>query len=193
MIARILILTCLAAAPLMAQAGFPGLQAILTPAEWKRAGLDRLTPDQIGVIDAALIRHQAATTAAINPGSPEAPAGATPAEAALHRARYWENFGRAKVSDWRNEPPMKAKVTGWQGANRFALDTGQVCGSECGHRDPLQRRTIRQRSCGIEIEHRHHHGERASENRPTGVHNLTRVVLPMASYQHDAMMSSVCG
>ena len=126
MIARILILTCLAAAPLMAQAGFPGLQAILTPAEWKRAGLDRLTPDQIGVIDAALIRHQAATNAAINPGSPEAPAGATPAEAALHRARYWENFGRAKVSDWRNEPPMKAKVTGWQGANRFALDTGQV-------------------------------------------------------------------
>ena len=41
-----------------AQSSFPGLKSVLTQAEWERAGLDRLTPDQIGVIDAALIRHQ---------------------------------------------------------------------------------------------------------------------------------------
>ncbi|MEI7799613.1 MAG: hypothetical protein WCI28_05430, partial [Opitutaceae bacterium] len=41
---------------------FPGLQAVLTPAEWQRAGLDRLSPDELGVIDAALIRQQTAAT-----------------------------------------------------------------------------------------------------------------------------------
>ncbi|HTO03720.1 MAG TPA: hypothetical protein VL069_08460 [Opitutus sp.] len=42
-----------------AEDGFPGLKTILSEAEWQRAGLDRLSPDQIGVIDAALIRHHA--------------------------------------------------------------------------------------------------------------------------------------
>lgn len=115
-----------------AQSSFPGLQKILTAAEWKRAGLDALTPDQIGVIDAALIRHHSAeqkrTLALVQaPLSAEPPAGATPAEAAVLRSRYWEKFGLEKISgDWRSIPPMKAKVTSWLGSNRFSLDTGQV-------------------------------------------------------------------
>lgn len=126
-----LLLACLATTcAATAQEAFPGLQSLLSPAEWKRAGLDRLSPDQIGVIDAALIRYQTArqtvTAAAPSPTSPDAPPGASPAEAAVLRSRFWENFGRAKVADWRNEPPMKAKVTGWQGSNRFSLDIGQV-------------------------------------------------------------------
>jgi hypothetical protein len=128
-----LLLACLATpCALAAQDSFPGLQSVLSPAEWKRAGLDRLTPDQIGVIDAALIRYQvarqpqAAVATAPAPASPDAPPGASPAEAAVVRSRFWEKFGRAKVADWRNEPPMKAKVTSWQGSNRFSLDTGQV-------------------------------------------------------------------
>src|ERR1044072_6861620 len=43
----------------VAESKFPGLKAVLSAAEWERAGLDRLTPDQIGVIDAALIRREA--------------------------------------------------------------------------------------------------------------------------------------
>jgi hypothetical protein len=111
---------------------FPGLEKILTESEWRRAGLTRLTPDQIGVIDAALIRFQIGeqkrlATAPALPASPEPPPGATPAEAALARARYWDKFGLEKLTgDWRQQPPMTAKVTGWQGANRFSLDTGQV-------------------------------------------------------------------
>lgn len=115
-----------------AQTAFPGLQRILSAEEWKRAGLDALTPDQIGVIDAALIRHQVAgqkrtLAIALAPPSADPPVGLTPAEAAVVRSRHWEKFGFEKIAgDWRSVPPMKAKVTSWQGANRFALDTGQV-------------------------------------------------------------------
>jgi hypothetical protein len=130
-----LLLVCLATAcAAAAQDSFPGLQSLLSPAEWKRAGLDRLSPDQIGVIDAALIRYHvarqtvgAATATAHTPTSPEAPANASAAEAAVIRSRYWEKFGLQKITgDWRTQPPMKAKVTAWQGSNRFVLDTGQV-------------------------------------------------------------------
>jgi hypothetical protein len=112
-----------------AQPSFPGLQTLLSEAEWKRAGLDRLTPDEIGVIDAALIRHhrQAAAAAATPP--PVAPApGESPAQNAVARARFWEKFGfgKAGASDWRNQPPMAARVTSLPGPNRFVLDTGQV-------------------------------------------------------------------
>jgi hypothetical protein len=115
-----------------AQSRFPGLKAVLTEAEWKRAGLDRLTPDQLGVIDAALIRHyiqtiKAAEAEAPLASAPEPPPGATPAEKAVARSRFWDRFGLGKSTpDWRKQPPMLAKCTGWQGANRFVLDTGQV-------------------------------------------------------------------
>ena len=54
---RLLSLFLLLAGALPATPAFPGLQSLMTDAEWKRAGLDRLTPDQIGVIDAVLIRY----------------------------------------------------------------------------------------------------------------------------------------
>ena len=130
--ARLLFLAILAAASAaLAQETFPGLQKVLSAAEWKRAGLDRLSADQIGVLDAALIRHLASRPAPApawtGPDTPDAPPGASPAESAVIRSRFWEKFGLQKISgDWRSQPPMKAKVTAWQGANRFALDTGQV-------------------------------------------------------------------
>lgn len=130
--ARLLALGALLAAAVQAQASFPGLRQILTDTEWKRAGLDRLTPDQLGVIDAALIRFQLSEPRA--PGAPapsadafEPPPGASLAEATIHRARAWDRFGLDRIKgDWREHPPMKARVTAWQGANRFALDLGQV-------------------------------------------------------------------
>lgn len=136
---RLLTPCVLLATAALAQTTFPGLKSVLTEAEWKRAGLDKLTPDQIGVIDAALIRHQAGAPAAQPAPAgaagavnvvvpPEPPPGATPAEIAAARSRFWDKFGLGKFTsgDWRSQPAMKAKVTGWQGANRFVLDTGQV-------------------------------------------------------------------
>ena len=115
----------------LADGVFPGIRTLMTDVEWKRAGLDRLTPDQIGVIDAALIRHeiQEAKRAAAQPPAATAPApGATAAETVVNKSRFWDRFGLGKSStpDWRTVPPMIVKVTGWQGANRFVLETGQV-------------------------------------------------------------------
>lgn len=118
-----------------AQAAFPGLKQVMTEAEWKRAGLDRLTPDEIGVIDAALIKHYfqtvrtAAAVSAAPVPAPEAAPGATAAEKAAAKSRFWDKFGLGKStaeSDWRAQAPMVAKVTGWRGANGFILDNGQV-------------------------------------------------------------------
>lgn len=94
---------------------FPGLHSVLTAAEWQRAGLDRLTPDQIGVIDAALIRHL------LRPA-------ANPTAAPATKPSLWERFGLTRLpdSDWRTQPPLVAQVTAWQGGNRFVLDNGQV-------------------------------------------------------------------
>lgn len=131
---RIFLTLCfvLGGTSLLAQPRFPGLKAVLTEAEWKRAGLDRLTPDQVGVIDAALIRHYGQTVRAaeaepLQVAPPALPPNATPAEKAVARSKFWERFGLGKFdADWRKQPPMRAKCTGWQGANRFVLDTGQV-------------------------------------------------------------------
>jgi len=106
---------------------FPGLKSILTPEEWARARLDRLSPDEIGVIDAALIRHLAGKQAAH-----EAQIGAmrqTVDEMSEERKRsLLQRFGLPVFgeADWREMPPLKAKVVEWAGGNRFKLDNGQV-------------------------------------------------------------------
>jgi hypothetical protein len=97
---------------------FPGLKSVLTEAEWKRAGLDRLTPDEVGVIDAALIRHEAATVAATR---------ANAASTSEQKHGLMERFGLPTFNDeWRNLPVLKAKVVKWETTNRFLLDNGQV-------------------------------------------------------------------
>lgn len=127
-----LVALCLVCAPIaQAQSVFPGLQAVLTETEWKRAGLDRLSPDQLGVIDAALIKHQArvlkaatADVAAIAVGpAPRTVAPMPPAPTSL-----WDKFGlpRFMSDDWRSQPPLVARVRGWLSPNRFELENGQV-------------------------------------------------------------------
>lgn len=111
-----------------AQEAFPGLKSVLTPAEWRRAGLDRLTPDEVGVIDAALIRHQTGTTARLKTeliaAQPPAPAAA----AAAPKPGFFQRFGLPVFDDseWRTMPPLKARVVKWESANRFRLDNGQI-------------------------------------------------------------------
>lgn len=117
-----------------AEAVFPGLKAILSAAEWKRAGLDRLSPDEIGVIDAALIRHESATTAQLQTELTTARETATaaqatgPAAASEQKRSLLQRFGLPVLddTDWRSLPALKAKVVSWESANRFKLDNGQV-------------------------------------------------------------------
>lgn len=124
---------------LAAESIFPGLQSIMTDNEWKRSGLNRLSPDEIGVIDAALIRHLVSlqnrapspppTAAAPNASTSASSAPASAPLATTPRPGLWERFGlsaRALESDWRSQPPLVAKVTTWQGSNAFVLENGQV-------------------------------------------------------------------
>ena len=123
----IALLFSLLAAVASAQTTFPGLKAVLSAAEWKRAGLDRLTPDEIGVIDAALIRNQAGATAQLQTELTKArTVAANPAPAA--NPSLISRFGLPLFDegDWRTMPPLRAKVTKWEGGNRFRLDNGQI-------------------------------------------------------------------
>jgi hypothetical protein len=108
---------------------FPGLKVIMTADDYARAGLDRLTPDQIGVIDAALIRHfRANVSVAAERKAAEQVVAATTAAVTTERKRSGlERFGLPSLnSDWKNEPILKARATGWVGGNSFALDNGQI-------------------------------------------------------------------
>ncbi|MDI1336882.1 MAG: hypothetical protein PSU94_11935 [Lacunisphaera sp.] len=110
-----------------AQQTFPGLKSVLSAAEWKRAGLDRLSPDEIGVIDAALIRHQSGATAQLQTELTAARSIAT-AVAVEQKKGLLQRFGLPVFddADWRTLPPLKAKFVKWEGGNRFKLDNGQV-------------------------------------------------------------------
>lgn len=113
-----------------AQEPLPSLQSLLTPAEWKRAGLDKLSPDEIGVIDAALIRHTKARAAQAQAEIQAARAQAVtqPAAEAPAQKRFFERFGLPVFddTDWRSIAPLKAKVVAWETQNRFRLDNGQI-------------------------------------------------------------------
>ena len=116
-----------------AQETFPGLQSVLSAAEWKRAGLDKLSPDEIGVIDAALIRHEKARAAQaqaeLKAARVQAAATPTVGDAPPAREkRFFERFGLPVFddTDWRTIAPLKARVVAWETSNRFRLDNGQV-------------------------------------------------------------------
>jgi hypothetical protein len=108
---------------------FPGLKVVMTAEDYARAGLDKLSPDQLGVIDAALIRHfkAAVSVAAQRQTTTEVTAATTQAVVADRKRGVLERFGIPTLNnDWRSEPALKARATGWVGGNSFALDNGQV-------------------------------------------------------------------
>jgi hypothetical protein len=117
-----------------AQTTFPGLKSVMTDAEWKRAGLDRLSPDELGVIDAALIRHQARNVSQLQAELTTAretaatAAAATPAITPEQKKGLLQRFGLPvfEESEWKSLPALKAKVVKWESSNRFKLDNGQV-------------------------------------------------------------------
>jgi hypothetical protein len=124
----LVLLLVLSATIASAQTAFPGLKAVLSAAEWKRAGLDRLTPDEIGVIDAALIRNQAGATAQLQTELTKARTVAAAAPTAAQSPSLMSRFGLPLFDEgeWRNMPPLRAKVLKWEGGNRFRLDNGQI-------------------------------------------------------------------
>lgn len=131
---RYILVVVLLAAALLQATPPPGLKSILNDAEWQRAGLDRLTPDEVGVIDAALIRYLSKLHAEeIRPVPPsskgEASAFDKISDPKTPPRNVWERFGVPNLleeTDWRKQPPLRAKVSAWVGGNRFRLENGQV-------------------------------------------------------------------
>lgn len=124
---RIALIALVLAPGAFATETFPGLKSVLTAEEWARARLDRLSPDELGVIDAALIRHYKGTQAAHEAKIVEMRQSVT--ELTEERRRgIMQRFGLPVFgdSDWRTMPPLKAKVVAWAGGNRFKLDNDQV-------------------------------------------------------------------
>jgi hypothetical protein len=123
----LLALFLLTASTALADAPFPGLKIVMTPEEYARAGLSGLTPDQIGVIDAAIIRHYMRTVAtAANQQATQISQQTVTAE---HKKGWLSRFGLPDITlaqDWRTQPSLKAHCTGWVDGNSFQLDNGQV-------------------------------------------------------------------
>ena len=123
----LLVLFLLTAATAFAESPFPGLKIVMTPEEYARAGLDGLTPDQLSVIDAAIVRHYLRTVKV------EATQQAEQlTQQALTEERdksFLSRVGLPDISlsqDWKSLPSVKARCTGWATGNSFKLDNDQV-------------------------------------------------------------------
>jgi hypothetical protein len=127
---KLFILFVLSAAAAFAQSAppstFPGIKTVMTPEEFARAGLSGLTPDQLGLIDAAVIRHYTRTIATI---ATQQATQIVQAQKAEQKRGWLERFGMPDLSfsqDWKDVPSLKARCTGWIGGNSFQLDNGQI-------------------------------------------------------------------
>ena len=120
-----------------AEPPFPGLKAIMSAEEYARAGLDKLSADQVGVIDAAVIKHYYRTinasiaqqAAEQNLPPPAAQQAAVQAAVTAERKRGWlERFGLGGGAGRGEEEPssLTARCVGWASGNSFRLDNGQV-------------------------------------------------------------------
>ncbi len=111
---------------------FPGLKAIMSEANWKRAKLDRLNAEDVQLINEAFAQYlkdgaaQTSAPVAASAAAPVAVSETTPPPAT--NSSLWERFGFPKPTEKQPvvRPVMNATVTAWQGANGFVLDNGQV-------------------------------------------------------------------
>ena len=108
-----------------AESSFPGLKIVMTPEEYAKAGLDGLTPDQLAVIDAAIVRHYQRTVTEV--ASQEAEQITQKAIAEDREKSWLSHVGLPEIgSDWKNQPSIKGRCTGWASGNSFKLDNDQV-------------------------------------------------------------------
>ena len=117
---------------------FPGLKAIMSEADWKRANLDRLDAADVRLINEAFSRflkegpsqpHESAPAALSerNPAPEEKPAPEKRSATEKKRS-LWQRFGLPALPGPQphERPVMHAKVLAWQGTNGFVLDNTQV-------------------------------------------------------------------
>ncbi|MFI5355973.1 MAG: hypothetical protein ACHQ4G_01420, partial [Opitutales bacterium] len=124
---RILLALLLLAPAAFADTTFPGLQAIMTRDEFSAAGLDRLTPAQLGAVNAAIERH---LNGVVHAEAQQQAEQIVQKKIEQHDKKgLLQRFGLPEVSlteAWKDEPSLKAKCVGWVGGNSFKLDNGQV-------------------------------------------------------------------
>lgn len=87
------------------QKDFPGIQKLMTAEEFARAGLDKLTPEQVRALDDWLVRYTAGEAYVVQTTSDEV---------------------RAAVPEFRLEARIVPPFSGWSGQTLFRLDNGQV-------------------------------------------------------------------
>ena len=87
------------------QKDFPGIQKLMTSEEFARAGLDRLSPEQVRALDDWLVRYTAGEAYVVQTTSEEV---------------------RAAVPEFRLEARIVPPFSGWSGQTLFRLDNGQV-------------------------------------------------------------------
>lgn len=126
---------------------FPGLQAIMTAEEFRQAGLYRLSPAQLQAVNEAIVRHYtgAVETAAQQQAEQLAEKIAeqkveqiaqqkaeqiAQEKIAQHEQKsLLQRFGLPDLGlsqDWKDEPSLFGRVTGWVGGNSFRMENGQV-------------------------------------------------------------------
>jgi hypothetical protein len=84
---------------------FPGIQKLMPPEEFSRAGLDKLTPEQVRALDDWLVRYTAGEAYVVQTTSEEV---------------------RAAVPEFSLEARIVPPFNGWSGQTLFRLDNGQV-------------------------------------------------------------------
>lgn len=125
---RLLFAFTLLASAASAANSFPGVQAIMSPGDFKRAGLDQLTPGQISLLDDLINRYQAgAVKEQAQQQAAQIVQQSQTSEIGKAHESFFSRFGLPLMNDdWRNSPSLSAKVVGWVGGNSFKLDNGQV-------------------------------------------------------------------
>lgn len=110
----------------IAPGSFPGIRIVMTPEEYAKAGLSGLSDEQIGIINGAIIRHYDHTIA--KAASQEAEEMTQQAIAAERQKSWLAHVGLPDVlsTDWKNQPEVKARCTGWASGNAFKLDNDQI-------------------------------------------------------------------
>jgi len=84
---------------------FPGIEKLMSAEEFGRAGLDRLTPEQVRALNDWLVRYTAGEAYVVQSTSEEV---------------------RAAVPEFRIEARIVPPFGGWTGQTLFRLDNGQV-------------------------------------------------------------------
>lgn len=84
---------------------FPGIEKLMPREDFQRAGLDKLTPEELRALDAWLLRYTAGEAYVVQTTSEEV---------------------RAAAPAFRIEARIVGPFTGWSGQTLFQLDNGQV-------------------------------------------------------------------